>query len=127
MLRALAPDLWVADRPLEIIVGDVGARMTVIRLADGGLVLHSPVRLDGETRAGLDGLGPVRPIVLPSLVHHLFAADGAVAYPAAEVHATPGMAEKRRDLRIDHVLSDEAPALWRDEIAQRLVQGAPRL
>ena len=50
-LEPLAPDLWVARRPLPLVVGDVGARMTVVRLRDGGLVLHSPVRADDETRA----------------------------------------------------------------------------
>src|SRR4030095_4110489 len=62
-LRPLAPNLWVADRPLKLVVGDIGARMTVVRLRDGGLVLHSPVRLDGETRRALDELGPVRAVI----------------------------------------------------------------
>lgn len=127
MLRALAPDLWVADRPLKLPVGDIGARMTVIRLRAGGLLLHSPVRLDAATRAALDALGSVRAIVVPSLLHDLFVGDYLAAYPQAEVHGAPGMAAKRRDLRFDAVLDDEAPALWRDEIEQHLVRGAPRL
>lgn len=57
-VRSLAPDLWVVDRPLPLAVGDIGARMTVIRLHDGGLFLHSPVRLDDELRRGLDAVGP---------------------------------------------------------------------
>jgi len=36
-LTALAPDLWVATRPLPLAVGDIGARMTVVRLPDAGL------------------------------------------------------------------------------------------
>jgi hypothetical protein len=59
-LTPLAPDLWVASRSLPIFVGDVGARMTVVRLRDGSLLLHSPVALDLETRLALDALGPVR-------------------------------------------------------------------
>ena len=35
MLRKLAQDLWVAERPLPIAVGDLGARMTVLRGASG--------------------------------------------------------------------------------------------
>ena len=52
----MAPDLWEARRPLRLVVGDIGARMTVIRLARGELWLHSPdlafnVRPDGRNRA----------------------------------------------------------------------------
>jgi hypothetical protein len=36
----------------------------VVRLSDGSLWVHSPVALDGELRAGLDALGPVKHIVV---------------------------------------------------------------
>ena len=38
---------------------EIGTRMTVIRLGNGDLFLHSPVPLDDETCAALDALGPV--------------------------------------------------------------------
>lgn len=126
-LRSLAAGLWVADRPLPIAVGDVGTRMTVIRLADGGLWLHSPVRLDIATRATLDALGPVRAVVAPNKVHHLFAGDYRSAYPAAKLYGAPGLAEKRPDLSFDAVLGDAPEALWRGQIDQVLVSGAPRI
>lgn len=125
VLRALAPDLWVAERPLALVVGDIGARMTVVRLRDGSLFLHSPVRLDPETRSALDALGPVRAVVAPSKVHHLFVGDYGPAYPEAVIYGAPGLAEKRRDLRLDRVLGDEAPAAWRDEIEQHVFRGSP--
>jgi hypothetical protein len=124
-LVALAPDVWIATRSLPLVVGDVGTRMTVIRLADGGLFLHSPVRLDADTRAALDALGPVRAVVAPSKVHHFFVGDYLAAYPAARGWAAPGLAEKRADLAFHGMLSDEAPALWRGQIEQHLFRGAP--
>ena len=42
-LRQLAPDLWVAEHSFKNGPFEVGTRMTVIRLRDGGLFLHSPV------------------------------------------------------------------------------------
>lgn len=124
-LTPLAPDLWVATRPLVLFTGDVGTRMTVIRLRDGGLWLHSPVRLDAPTRAALDALGPVRAVVAPSLVHHFFVGDYASAYPAARVFAPPGLAKKRPDLRIDELLSDTPPPIWAGQLEQHLFKGAP--
>jgi hypothetical protein len=119
-LEALAPNLWVAARPLKLIVGNVGTRMTVIRLADGTLFLHSPVQLDTDTRAALDAVGPVRWVVAPNKVHHLFVADYLTAYTDARAYGAPGLAEKRKDLRFEAVLSDQGPAAWRDEIDQHL-------
>jgi hypothetical protein len=124
-LESLAPNLWVADRPLKLVVGDIGTRMTVIQLADHGLFLHSPVRLDADTRRALDGLGPVRCVVAPSKVHHLFVADYIAAYPEARIYGAPGLARKRKDLRFHDVLSDEAAPAWRADIAQHLFRGAP--
>jgi hypothetical protein len=123
-LAALAPDVWVATRALPLAVGDVGTRMTVIRLTDGGLFLHSPVRLDGATRAALDALGPVRAVVAPSKVHHFFVGDYLSAYPEAQAWAAPGLPAKRTDLAFQGALSDEAPPLWRGQIEQHLFRGA---
>jgi hypothetical protein len=124
-LDELAPGLWVASRGLRLFVGDIGCRMTVIRLANGGLFLHSPVSLDDALRAALDRLGPVRWIVGPSKVHHFFLADYALAYPGAFLCAAPGLPEKRADLRFQHVLDDSQPPPWGAEIALRLFRGAP--
>ena len=126
-LTPLAPDLWVATRPLPLVVGDVGTRMTVIRLSDGSLFLHSPVRLDRETRAALDALGPVRAVVAPSKVHHFFVGDYLAAYPAAQAWAAPGLPAKRTDLAFQGELGDEAPPLWRGQIEQHLFRGAPAI
>ena len=126
-LTALAPDLWVATRPLRLPVGDIGARMTIVRLPNGGLFLHSPVRLDAETHAALDALGPVRYVVAPSRLHHLFVGDYARAYPSARLFGAPGLAKKRTDLHFDSVLGDEAPLEWRDILDQHLFRGAPAI
>jgi hypothetical protein len=124
-LRNLAGDLWVADRGLKLPVGDIGTRMTVIRLADGGLFLHSPVHLDAETRRAIEDIGPVRAVVAPSKVHHFFVGDYIAAYPAARIYAAPGLAEKRKDLRFHGELGDDAPAEWAGAIGQHVFRGAP--
>ena len=82
-LTKLDENLWVARRPLKLIVGDVGARMTVLRLPDGTLLVHSPVPLDADLRAALDALGPVRWVLGPCIQHHFALPDFAAAYPDA--------------------------------------------
>ena len=39
--RRLDQDLWVIDRPLRVYGLQIGCRMTVVRLTDGSLFLHS--------------------------------------------------------------------------------------
>lgn len=126
-LRALAPDLWVASRPLPMWIGDIGCRMTVVRAADGGLLLHSPVTLDAATREALDRIGPVRWIVGPSRVHHFYLGDWAAAYPDALLCGAPGLPEKRRDLRFHRALDAAVPPPWGPEIPMLLFAGAPSM
>lgn len=46
-----------------------GGRMTVAKLSDGSLWVHSPVELDEPLRAALGELGPVAHIVSPNYEH----------------------------------------------------------
>jgi len=128
-VERLADNLWVAKRPfqLPVVRAEVGTRMTIVRLADGGLFLHSPVRLDQGLRQALDELGQVRAIVAPSRVHHLFVGDYVAAYPQAKSYAAPGLPERRRDINFDAVLTDVAPDLWRGQLEQNIFRGAPVL
>ena len=64
-------------------------RMTVIRLPDGGLWLHSPTPLDDGLRAEIDALGPVAHIVAPNRIHYWWAGDWKQAYPQARTYAAP--------------------------------------
>lgn len=126
-LTQLDENLWVAARPLKLAVGDIGCRMTVIRLPSGGLLLHSPVPLDEATRHALDALGPVRWILGPSKVHHFYLGGYAAAYPEAALLGAPGLAEKRRDLRFQGVLDDRAAPDFEGAVAHHLFAGAPMM
>jgi len=125
MLRELATDIWVEERRQRFYGLEVGTRMTVMRLADGSLLLHSPVALTPELRTELDALGPVRWVVAPNRVHHLRAGDVAKAYPGAQLWIAPGLERKRPDLVYVAVLGDEAPAPWKGEVDQVFFRGRP--
>jgi hypothetical protein len=124
-LRQLAQDVWVVERAQRFFGLEVGTRMTVIRLADGSLLLHSPVALDAELRRELDAIGRVCFAVAPNRVHHLYAGKVADAYPEARLWVGPGLELKRPDLVFDGVLGDEAPAEWKDQVDQVFFRGRP--
>jgi hypothetical protein len=125
MLRPLADDLWVTERPLRFGGVELGTRMTVVRLRDGSLFLHSPVALDDTLRAALRQLGTPRYAVAPNRFHHLFAGDYPRAFPGLRLFAAPGLPEKRPDLRFDAVLSDAPPPEWTGQIDQECFKGFP--
>lgn len=124
-LRPLAEDLWVVERPQTFYGLPVGSRMTVIRLAGGRLLLHSPVALDEGLREQLDTLGRVCFAVAPNRVHHLHAGHVIRAYPEARLWVAPGLERKRPDLVFEAILTDDAPAEWRGEVDQVFFRGRP--
>ncbi|MFP2962546.1 hypothetical protein ACLEPN_33435 [Myxococcus sp. 1LA] len=127
MFRQVAEDVSVLAVEFRMGGMDLGGRMTAVRLPDGGLWLHSPVRFSPEARAAVDALGPVRFLVAPNLMHHLHLQDWAAAYPDAKVAAPAALKRKRPDLRIDVELGDTVDAAWAPVLDQVLVQGMPKV
>ncbi len=127
MFRQVAEGVYAHTVEFRLGGMDLGGRMTAVRLPDGGLWLHSPVRFSQEVRAAVDALGPVRFLVAPNLMHHLSLRDWAAAYPDAKVAAPAGLRRKRPDLRIDVALEDTADAGWASVLEQVLVRGMPKV
>lgn len=124
-MRQLAEDLWVVDRPLRFNGLALGTRMSIVRLRDGSLFLHSPVALDDDLRAALLRLGTPRHAIAPNRFHHLFIGDYRRAFPQVRLYAAPGLPEKRRDLAFDAVLSDEPEPQWAEALDQACFKGLP--
>jgi hypothetical protein len=99
------------------------ARMTVIRLASGQLMLHSPCEITAPLAQEVAALGPVAHIVAPGNFHHLFVASAQAVFPAAKTWICPGVEKRQPGLRYDAVLGDMAPPDWAGEIDQVLVAG----
>lgn len=125
MLSTIAPDVWATEHD-HFMPGRLHfrARMVVVRLPDGGLLLHSPVPIDDRLAAELAALGEVRVLVAPNQLHHLYLSAAQQRYPDAVTWGAPGLAEKVSGLRIDHVLGAESPA-WGATFAPHWVDGVP--
>ena len=126
-LRALGKDLWTIDQPLRVGGLDLGVRTCLVRLGDGGVLVHAPGPLTAGLRREIEALGPVRALIAPNLLHHMFLEESAEAFPQARVYGAPGLREKLASARIDEVLGEQAPPLWAAELDQRLVRGAPAM
>lgn len=118
VLEPWGPDLWVAPRKQRFWGLETGTKMTVVRLADGGLFVHCPVALDDATKRAVDALGPVRAVVASSLFHHLYVGQWMSAYPGASFHPCPGLERKRADLSWGRVLEGPPEDVWSAELDQ---------
>ncbi len=126
-IRSLDDGLWVIDHDFSVGGLALGTRTTIIRLADGGLWVHSPGPLSSALADAVHALGDVTCLVAPNLMHHLFLGDWIEAFPAARTFAVAGLEQKRRDLRLDETLGSEPPAAWKGQIEQLCTRGVPKL
>ena len=113
-LKPLAEGVWVVDSgPLYRVIP---LRMTVIRLTDGTLLLHSPTPPTPQLCAELDALGRITALVAPNLAHWMSVPAWQRLYPEAKTWAAPGLRRRgpvrRSGMRIDAELNGAAPAGW---------------
>jgi len=125
MLEAIDEAIWIADGPVVSFFGfPYSTRMTLVRLADGGLWVCSPVRLDDDLHAAVERLGTVRHLVSPNKIHHLYLGQWAQTWPDAKLYASPGLAKRRPDLNFSAELSDQAEPAWVADIDQVIFRGS---
>ncbi|MGJ8537901.1 MAG: DUF4336 domain-containing protein [Parasphingopyxis sp.] len=119
MLESLGPDIWVAEGGIVNFFGFAyPTRMVVVRLENGGLWIWSPVALTDELAESVDRLGPVRHLVSPNKLHHLFLPEWKEAYPDAALWGPEETIGKRQDLTFAGALDDDPPDVWAGQIDQ---------
>lgn len=128
-LKPVTDDLWIVDGG-EVRMRYFGlrlpftTRMTVIRLADRRLWIHSPTELTAEVREATEALGPVGFLVSPNRLHTTWLSGWRRHWPdagTAGVAGEPIWSGGRLDVAID--LGGPGPFPWGDEISSLLVSG----
>lgn len=124
VLEPFGEDIWIADGAHVVSAGfHYPTRMAVIRLADGGLFLWSPVTLTTKLKAAIDALGAVRFIVTPTAMHHLALPAWRAAYPDATLYAAPGARQRAKQINFDAELGDEPVGPWMVDVDHVLMHG----
>lgn len=137
--KEVAPCVWIVDGPVIEMSFPLGlrfpftTRMTVVRLANGALWIHSPIEAPPKLFASIDSLGEVQHLVSPNFLHYACISAWKARYPGAVTWASPGVRERaaryERPLSFDRDLVDEhgadvSPQEWSDEIDQLLFRGS---
>lgn len=127
-LKPFADDVWIVDSEIATAAMALPIRMTVVRLVNGELLLHSPTRWTPALAAAIGELGTIAHLVAPNVAHWTRIAGWQRAFPHALTWGAPGLRERgavqRAELRIDRVLGDAAPPEWRDTLDQGTIRGA---
>jgi hypothetical protein len=127
MLENFADSVWVAHQPLVLLGGNAGARMSVVRLSTGELVLVSPIKATDALVEQVSALGPVTWLVGPNAFHHLFLPGWKRAFPQAQVYGSAALAKKRKDIAFAGILPQDTPAAWGGQLEPILVGGMPKV
>ena len=103
-------------------------RMTVVKLANGELWLHSPTEFTPELAESLSRMGRIAHLVSPNLLHYANIAAWKEHFPKAIAWASPGVLKRAQSQRIevhfDRELDAAAiPEVWTGDLKQTVVPG----
>ena len=131
-LKPVAENIWIVDGPI-IHMQQFGlnvpfpTRMTIIRLGDGSLFLHSPTSPDESLLKSIDGLGPVKHLVSPNKIHYASIHPWSQHYPDAKCWASPGVRERTEkhgiEIHFNQNLTDSPEEIWASELDQLIFRG----
>jgi hypothetical protein len=132
--KSVAPDIGFVDGLFEYLtVAGIRlplpftTRMTVVRLSNGDLFLHSPIKFNQKLAEELEKLGRVRYLISPNQFHYAHIGEWAKSFPNSIAWASPGVRQRSPARRLDiHFARDLAPTPpeeWRSELDQALFPG----
>ena len=125
MATQIGQDIWTVDGPDVVFSGvSMNTRMTIARLRDGKLWIHSPIELSDATKAVVDDLGgAVAALIAPNKYHHLFIDRWLDLYPDAGVFAHEELIGKVPSLAHAEILTNTAPGVYSGDVDQVIFEG----
>lgn len=125
MLRELSENIWISDGDaVPFFTLPYTTRMTVVRLKNGDLFIHSPIKPKSELLQEVSKLGNVKYLISPNKIYHLFLQDWIKLFPDSKIYASPGLRKKRKDIKFTADLKDFPEVEWEDEIDQLIFKGS---
>lgn len=128
-LKPMGENVWIIDGEAISFYGmPFTTRMTVVRLKDDKLWIHSPIPLTPPLKEELDNLGTVSYLISPNKIHYYYIGDFQKSYPDAKTYASHGVRERAEEynieIRWDADLDSSSPHEWEPEIQQVILRGS---
>jgi hypothetical protein len=83
-MKKIGETIWTIETKFKFMGADFGNRMTIVRLNNGGLLLHSPIKFDNKYLSQLKALGNVSYLVTPNNFHGMHIQDWQKHFPQAQ-------------------------------------------
>jgi hypothetical protein len=121
-IEAFCPNVWTQWIPYRFCGLSIGTRMTVVRLPDGNLWIHTPLKMERKRVDELSALGQIKYLICPNRLHDLYPNDLEVL-PDIEGFASPRLYDLHKvPWKGNLGVARELP--WSGVIAQRLIRGS---
>jgi hypothetical protein len=125
--KPVVEGVWIVDSGHRMAGACLPVRMTILRLADGTLLLHSPTSFTPQTKAALERIGRITHVVAPNSVHWSYMKVWQDHVPDATYWAVPGLGKRRSvvasGLRLDKELPDGEVEPFQGVLGSILVRG----
>lgn len=123
-LLTFAPNIYIKEYPIRYAGCTFSSCMTIAKLSNGRLWIHSPCEITPQLKAEIEALGPVGVIIAPGNYHHLHVKSCQDAFPSAQTVICPGVEKKQPTLKYDAILQETKPEeSYAADLEQVLIQG----
>lgn len=124
-MKNIGVGIWIVERPFRLFGAAFGNRMTIVRLPNDELLVHSPITLDDAVKELVEKLGRVTYIVTPNAFHGLYVADWMAKFPGAR-HIS-AKTDKKSYPPSSEMLSDSVIKEWAPVLEAVQVGGIPKV
>lgn len=124
-MRSIGEGIWIVEHEFRMFGAEFGNRMTIIRLSNQELLIHSPIALDNTLKCMVERLGRITYIVTPNAFHGLFVDEWIAAFPAARHITAKG--EMGGHAYSSEMLSGPVLEAWLPVLEVVRVDGLPKV
>ena len=122
-LKQLDKNIWIVDGTeihmnFKVFKIPFTTRMTIVRLSNNKLWIHSPIAFNRELDDKIKGLGEIAYIVAPNKYHYSYILDWYKHYPKAEIWLAKGVSDKLNVEKKENFISftSNYRPVWSEEI-----------
>lgn len=133
ILKKVNENIWLVDGDIihmsfSIIQVPFSTRMTVVKLSNGDILLHSPIAYNQGLASEILAHGPIKHLVSPNAIHYAYITEWKKHFPDAIAWASPGVEKRAQSQQIetkfDQSLTGHSPEEWAGDINQLIFQGS---
>lgn len=129
ILKQVDENIWIVDGDKIHLMGiPFSTRMTIIRLKNNDLFIHSPTPLTPSLKQEVEALGKIKHLISPNWIHYAYINQWQQAFDDTVAWASPNVRHRAKktntQIEFNRDLDETAEAEWADEIDQIIVYGS---